>query len=98
MKPSVVTSTSTLVRSFRRVYSSGGSASPAESATRTEEKSTLASFSWPSIWLSEVGTRVRKVGRCLWMCAKSTSGVGFSGKSTVLPPASRGKRRLVPSA
>ena len=49
--------------SFQRRYSSGGSASPAESTKRSDERSRAVPPGWLSMALIMVGTDVRIVGR-----------------------------------
>src|SRR4030042_6832287 len=86
-----------------------GSASPAETQTRTEENSWLAlgfglapvflsCFAlYSSIWPYRVGTPKNTVGRNCSRCLKTFSGVGASGLSTAEAPTDMGKYMPLPS-
>ena len=91
-------SSSTPKAAFHRSYSSTGSASPAEVASRSEERSASPAAGWLTMWFTMVGTLTRTVGRCARISSKRRSGVGLSGKRTDRAPTEKGKKRLVPIA
>ena len=91
-------SSSTPNAAIQRSQSSTGSASPAEVASRSEERSASPAAGWLTIWFTIVGTLTSTVGRCRRICSKSASAVQRSGKSTVRAPTEKGKKRLVPIA
>ena len=76
----------------------GGRASPADSDTRTLERSTSAMRGDRSMWLMSVGTFVRNVGRCAAIWSNSSSAVERPGKSTAVAPTANGNIRFVPVA
>ena len=73
-----------------------GSASPAETQKRNEDKSGR-SVSNSAIWrANRVGTPKKTVGRKRVIAANVLSGVGRSGISTVVPPTQSGKAIALP--
>jgi hypothetical protein len=80
------------------LYSSTGSASPAEVAKRREERSRRPPSGWATICWTMVGTLTRTVGRWRSIAVEQASGVQRSGNSTADPPTRKGKKRLEPRA
>src|SRR5436309_4277746 len=83
---------------FQRWYSSTGSGSPADVASRMHERSCLAAAEWLTIWLIIVGTLIMTVGRKRAIFPNSTSGVAASGNNTVRAPTENGNKRFEPVA
>src|SRR3989449_4259694 len=79
---------------FQRWYSSTGSGSPADVASRRHERSCLAAAEWLTIWLIIVGTLIMTVGRKRAIFPKRTSGVAASGNNTVPAPTENGNKRF----
>src|SRR3989441_13282248 len=79
---------------FQRWYSSTGSGSPADVASRRHERSCLAAAEWLTIWVIIVGTLIMMVGRERAVFPNRTSGVAASGNHTVLAPTGNGKEAV----
>ena len=89
---------STPVRSFHSAYSAGGSASPAESAIRRQERSACSERAERRTLLKSVGTPVRKDGRCASIWSRTSSAVARPSKRTTVAPTRKGNIRFVPVA
>lgn len=86
---------STPKRSVKRRWISAGSASPAETASRTDWKAP-AGRSAASSAAKNVGPAKNSVGRSSITLATTPPGAGRAGSRTAVAPAARGKNRELP--